>query len=86
MSLTKAKALFEWAITQEPEYPMFYYNLACAFAEMGNRDQTLKNLRLAYKYKGNMISGENFPDPKEDSSFSKYLQDKEFSAELGKMR
>ena len=84
--LTKAKTLFEWAITQEPEYPMFYYNLACAFAEMGNRDQTLKNLRMAYKYKRNMIYGENFPDPKRDSSFNKYLQDKYFSAEIGKMR
>lgn len=84
--LTKAKALFEWAITQEPEYPMFYYNLVCAFAEMGNREQTLKNLRMAYKYKGNMIYGEDFPDPKVDPSFSKYMQDKDFSAELGKMR
>jgi hypothetical protein len=84
--LTKAKALFEWAITQEPEYPMFYYNLACTFAEMGNQEQTLKNLRMAYKYKGNMIYGEDFPDPKQDSSFSKYMQDKDFIAEMGKLR
>jgi len=83
--LTKAKALFEWAITQEPEYPMFYYNLACAFAEIGDRDQALKNLRLAFKYKDNMISGEKFPDPKTDSSFRKFMQDKDFSAEMRKM-
>jgi tetratricopeptide (TPR) repeat protein len=83
--LDKAVQVFEWAITQEPEYPMFHYNLACAFAEMGNRDEALKYLHLAYKYKGNMLAGESFPNPKEDASFSKYLKDKEFSAELESM-
>jgi tetratricopeptide (TPR) repeat protein len=84
--LAKAKHLLEWAITQEPEYPLFHYNLACAFAEMGNPEQALNSLRMAYKYKGNILPGLSFPDPKEDSSFSKYLQDKDFRAELDKMR
>ena len=82
----KAKDLFERAIKLDPEYPMFYYNLACASAEMGNREEALRNLRLAYQYKANMLPGETFPDPKTDSSFKKYLKDKQFRAELDKMK
>jgi tetratricopeptide (TPR) repeat protein len=84
--LTKARSLFEWAITQEPEYPLFHYNLACAFAEMGNREQALTSLRMAYKYKDKVLPGESLPKPEEDSSFTKYLQDNEFKAELDRMR
>lgn len=83
--LPKAKDLFEWAITQEPEYAMFHYNLACAFAEMGNREQALNSLRMAIKYKENILPGESFPDPKEDSSFTKYLQDNDFRTEFDKI-
>jgi len=82
----KAKDLFEWAIKADAEYPMFYYNLACASAEMGNPEEALRNLRLAYQYKANMLPGESFPDPKTDSSFKKYLKDKRFRAELDKMK
>lgn len=53
--LTGAKKVFEWAITIEPEYPLFYYNLACACAEMNDLDSAIKNLTMAYKFKGNMI-------------------------------
>lgn len=84
--LAKAKDLFEWAITIDSEYPLFYYNLACTFAEMGNPEEALRNLRLAYRYKANMLPGEPFPDPKTDSSFKKYLKDKQFRAELDKMK
>ena len=82
----KAKGVFEWAITKDPEYPLFYYNLACASAELGSPEEALRNLRLAYQYKGNMLSGESFPDPKKDPSFKKYLKDKRFRAELEKMK
>ena len=84
--LAKSKQLYEWAIKEEPEFPMFYYNLACTNAEMGNKNEALNNLRMAFKYKGNMLPGETLPDPKNDSSFKKYLADKQFSAELDKMK
>jgi hypothetical protein len=35
-------------------------------------------LRLAYKYKANMIEGESFPDPLQDDSFRKFVNDKKF--------
>jgi tetratricopeptide (TPR) repeat protein len=81
----KAQETYEWAISQEPEYPMFFYNLACAYAEMGKMDQALRNLRLAYKYKTQILADQKFPNPMSDSSFKKYLDNKIFMAELQKM-
>ena len=80
-----AKQTNEWAISQEPEYPMFFYNLACTYAEMNKMDEALRNLRLAYKYKGNVLAGQKFPNPRSDSSFKKYRNNKIFMAELRKM-
>jgi len=84
--LAKSKQLYEWAVTQEPEYPMFYYNLACTFAEMNNQKKAIENLRMAHRYKGNSLPGESVPDPRTDSSFAKYLADPSFMAELDKMK
>jgi tetratricopeptide (TPR) repeat protein len=84
--LGKAKDLFEWAIAQDAEYPMFYYNLACTFAEMGDLDRALGNLRLAYQTKGNMLPKETFPDPQKDPSFKKLYKDKRYRTELEKLK
>ncbi|MDD5765070.1 MAG: tetratricopeptide repeat protein, partial [Candidatus Marinimicrobia bacterium] len=84
--LEKSKQLYEWAITKEPEYPMFFYNLACTFAEMGDKENALHNLRQAYKFKEKMLKGEVFPDPFNDSSFKKCLKDKDFKTEVEKMK
>lgn len=84
--LLKAKETYEWAIQREQEYPMFFYNLACTYAEMNNMSEAIRYLRLAYKFKGNMWSGETIPDPGSDSSFKKYLNDHHFMEELKKMK
>lgn len=76
--LKAAQQIFEYGISKKPTYPMFYYNLACTFAESGNLDQTIQNLKQAFKYKENMIKGEAIPNPKKDSSFEKYLNDQRF--------
>ena len=70
--------MLEDAVRQDPEYPLNYYNLACAFAEAGDRDQVLANLALALQHKANMLKGEQLPDPRSDPSFQKYVQDPEF--------
>ena len=57
---------------------MFHYNLACAFAEMGDLEKALPCLEKAIKYKANMNAGENLPDPRKDDSFRKYRNDKRF--------
>jgi len=76
--LPKAREVFTTAIAELPEYPMFYYNLACTEAEDGNLDAALKNLRLTLEHKGNMIPGEKLPDPAKDDSFKKYADDPRF--------
>ena len=84
--LEKSKEIFQWAITQEPEYPLFYYNLACGYAESDNMDDAIVNLRKAYQYKNNVLEGETLPDPGTDSSFSRFMTNETFLRELDKMK
>jgi len=77
--LKKARALLENAIRQDPEYPLNYYNLACAFAEEGDKGKMLANLSLAFQRKNNILKGERMPDPRTDSSFHKYVRDDDFT-------
>lgn len=74
----KAHALLDEAIPRDPEYPVNYYNLACAFAEEGNKEKMLVNLALAFKHKDHMLKGEQMPDPRSDSSFQNYVKDDDF--------
>jgi len=83
--LDKAKETFEYGLSREPDYPMFYYNLACTYAEMNNLDKCLENLITAYAHKNNMIEGEHMPDPKKDSSFQRFLNEKKFQHVLSKL-
>lgn len=80
--IVKAKEIFNKAISKEPEYPMFYYNLACACAESGDLDGAIENLSFAYKYKKNMLPGETLPNPRNDSSFKKYINNDKFKKVL----
>ena len=82
----KAKEIYEWAIKDEPEYPNFYYNLACFHAETGNKEEALRILKIAFQYKQNVLPGEEMPDPRKDSSFSNYMTDPAFAAELEKLK
>lgn len=76
--LPQARATFEYGLTQDPEYPMFYYNLACVSGEQGKMNEALSQLRLAYKYKANSIPGEGIPDPLKDDSFRHFVDNEEF--------
>ena len=71
----KAQDVFEYGISEVPDYPMFHYNLACAHAERRDFDQALLSLEEAFKYKANMIEGETLPDPREDPSFKRLKND-----------
>jgi tetratricopeptide (TPR) repeat protein len=74
-----AKSTFEYGLSIRPTYPMFYYLLACNYAEQNDLDNSLKNLKLAFKYKDNMIKGEVMPNPAQDTSFKQFLNEKRFS-------
>lgn len=80
-NMAKAKTVFEYGLSQEPTYPMFHYNLACAHAEMGDVENALKSLTTAFQYKHNSIRGEEgMPDPRQDSSFKGLLASDRFQA------
>jgi hypothetical protein len=82
----KAKEVFEYGLSKDGAYPMFYYNLACAHAEMNDLDNAIKNLRLAFNYKSNVIPGERMPDPAGDDSFARFLRDPRFQKLLEEIR
>ena len=77
-SLPKAKEVFAGAIAKDGDYAMYYYNLACTYAEMHQLEPALNYLREAWKRRKNLLEGERFPDPRQDSSFASYKNDPKF--------
>jgi tetratricopeptide (TPR) repeat protein len=76
--LSRARETLNYGVSKDPDYPNFYYNLACVTAEKGDVTGTEKNLKLAFERRENVIPGETFPDAREDDSFQKLLLQKEF--------
>jgi tetratricopeptide (TPR) repeat protein len=81
-NISKARAIFEKGIADDPDYPLYYYNLACADAEERKLPAARQHLQEAFARKANVISGESLPDPKQDDSFLPYRNDKDFWAFL----
>jgi tetratricopeptide (TPR) repeat protein len=73
-----SRAVFEAAIAKDPDYPMYYYNLACADAAEKNLPAAKEHLQQAFERKANVIPGEALPDPKTDDSFTPYKSDRQF--------
>jgi tetratricopeptide (TPR) repeat protein len=83
--LKRAKETFEYGLSQDKTYPMFYYNLACTYAEMSDVDRAIANLRLAFQYKDNTLPGEQVPDPRLDDSFQRFAESERFNNALREM-
>jgi len=81
-----AKKIFNYGIKKDPEYPNFYYNLACSYAETSDLKNALINLEMALQRKENIIEGERFPNPRADSSFKNYLKNEQFEQLLKKYK
>jgi len=79
---SKSRALFEKGIAEDPDYPLYYYNLACADASERNLKAARDHLQMAFARKANILHGETMPDPTTDDSFLPYKGDKEFWAFL----
>jgi tetratricopeptide (TPR) repeat protein len=77
-NLQKAKETFEYGLSKDPEYPLFYYNLACTYAETDNATEAKDYLKKAFDHKANVLPGESMPDPRNDDSFQKLMKNKEF--------
>lgn len=76
--LKRAKETFTYGLSKDENYPMFHYNMACTFAEMGDVDKSIEYLKSAFANKENMIAGEAMPDPAKDSSFKKFTKNEKF--------
>jgi hypothetical protein len=78
--LKNSRAVAELAVSGDPDYPINYYNLACADAEQGNAAQAKLHLQQAFDRRANVLQGEQMPDPSKDDSILKLKKDKEFWA------
>lgn len=76
--LTSAREVLTYGVSKDPDYPLFYYNLACVTAEKGDLPDTENYLKLAFERRENLIPGETFPDARVDDSFQKLLLEREF--------
>jgi tetratricopeptide (TPR) repeat protein len=77
-NIPKARMIFETAIAKDPDYPLYYYNLACADAEEGKLGDARTHLEQAFARKNNTVPGEAMPDPAKDESFLPYRNQKDF--------
>ena len=82
----KAKETFEYGLSRDDKYPMFYYNLACASAEMNDLDNAIANLKRAFEFRQNMIPGEQIPNPATDDSFTRFLSNEKFQRTLEELK
>jgi hypothetical protein len=76
--LSHAEVTFNYGLSKDPDYPMFYYNLACVNAERDDMDKTIEYLKKAFALKANAIAGEGMPDPRQDDSFQRFMSNDRF--------
>lgn len=76
--LDHSEATFNYGTSQDPDYPMFYYNLGCAAAERNDMNKAMGYLRKAFALKANSIPGEGIPDPRQDDSFQRFMSNDQF--------
>jgi len=78
--LKDSRAVNQAAIAKDPDYPLYYFNLACADAESGDAANARIHLQQAFDRRANTIQGESFPDPAADDSIQKLKSNKDFWA------
>jgi Tfp pilus assembly protein PilF len=78
--LDRAEVTFNYGISKDSTYPLFYYELACVAAGRNDMDKTMDFLRKAFSYKSNVIPGESMPDPRQDDSFKPFMSNQRFRA------
>jgi tetratricopeptide (TPR) repeat protein len=77
--LKEAIETLQYGVSRDPSYGMFYYNLACAYAEMSDLDDAIANLKMASRYRNNLNPSETMPDPWSDPSFRRFLKNARFA-------
>lgn len=84
--LKEAKETFEYGLSKDDKYPLFYYNLACTYAEMNDLDNTIIQLKRAFEYRQHILPGESMPDPATDDSFQRFMNNQRFLAALKELK
>jgi tetratricopeptide (TPR) repeat protein len=84
--LKGAMETFKYGLSKDPDYPMFHYLMADAYAEMDDMDNAILYLKQAYARKQNMIPGEQIPDPATDDSFARFMKNEKFLAALKEIK
>jgi len=84
--LEKSKEVFEYGISKDPDYPMYYYNIACGYGEQNDKSNALLFLKKAFERKANVIKSEKMPDPLTDDSFRNFVADATFVKAVKEMR
>jgi hypothetical protein len=76
--LNRAEETLNYGVSQDPTYPMFYYNLACVSAGRNDMNRTMEFLRKAFSCKANVIPSESMPDLRKDDSLKAFMADQRF--------
>lgn len=74
----KAEKVYKAAVEEDPEYPIYEYNLSCVYAEKGDLDTALQHLKRAWEFKDNMPEGQPFPDARTDDSWREFWEHPKF--------
>jgi tetratricopeptide (TPR) repeat protein len=73
-----SREVAEKAVAADPDYPMNYYNLACADAEQGDTVNARKHLQDAFDRRKNLVPGASMPDASKNDSILKLKKDDAF--------
>lgn len=84
--LDNAEEIFKYGISKDSTYPLFYYSLACTYAEREDMDHCITYLKTAFRFKDNMLAGETFPDPMLDDSFQRFAKNQDFVNAVKEMK
>jgi tetratricopeptide (TPR) repeat protein len=76
--LDHSEKVYQYGISKDPNFPSFYYSIACVFAERGDMDKTMDYLRKSFSLKANVLPGESMPDPAKDDSFQRFMSNEKF--------
>jgi len=76
--LSSTHRFCEKGIADDPDYPLYYYNLACADASEKKLSDARRHLQQAFDRKANVNPGESMPIPVEDDSFVPFKGDRAF--------
>lgn len=83
--LEAARKTFEYGIQTDPDYPLFYYEMADYYGEKADVQSAITYLKKAYERKKNGIPGEGMPDPRQDDSFKNLMNNKDFRDAIDQM-